>query len=102
MTSTPASRNARATTLAPRSWPSRPGFAITTRMLLMYVLQRGAQGWPSIRRVARSASGPTAQAQPPRGCRATMPCVELVIPVEGGEIWAEDTGGDATPLVLMH
>jgi 3-oxoadipate enol-lactonase len=31
-----------------------------------------------------------------------MPCVELVIPVDGGEIWAEDTGGDATPLVLMH
>jgi pimeloyl-ACP methyl ester carboxylesterase len=31
-----------------------------------------------------------------------MPCVELVIPVERGEIWAEDTGGDATPLVLMH
>jgi 3-oxoadipate enol-lactonase len=28
--------------------------------------------------------------------------VELVIPVEGGAVWAEDTGGDATPLVLMH
>src|SRR4051794_28006849 len=26
----PASRSARATTFAPRSWPSRPGFAITT------------------------------------------------------------------------
>src|SRR5215470_13812946 len=36
MTSTPASRNARATTLAPRSWPSRPGFAITTRIFLIY------------------------------------------------------------------
>src|SRR5215472_16557799 len=35
MTSTPASRSARATTFAPRSWPSRPGFAMTTRMLLM-------------------------------------------------------------------
>src|SRR5687768_16678626 len=28
----PASRRARATTLAPRSWPSRPGLAIRTRM----------------------------------------------------------------------
>src|SRR6267143_1905059 len=32
MTSMPASRNARATTLAPRSWPSSPGFAIRTRI----------------------------------------------------------------------
>src|SRR4051812_45351756 len=31
MTSMPASRSARAITLAPRSWPSRPGLAITTR-----------------------------------------------------------------------
>jgi 3-oxoadipate enol-lactonase len=28
--------------------------------------------------------------------------MELDIPVEGGEIWAEDTGGDATPLVFIH
>src|SRR5919109_5319929 len=33
MTSTPASRSARATTLAPRSCPSSPGFATRTRML---------------------------------------------------------------------
>src|SRR5690348_6288971 len=32
MTSMPASRSARATTFAPRSWPSRPGFATTTRI----------------------------------------------------------------------
>src|SRR5712691_1339014 len=32
MTSMPASRNARATTFAPRSWPSSPGFAISTRI----------------------------------------------------------------------
>src|SRR4051812_12230425 len=31
MTSMPASRSARAITFAPRSWPSRPGLAITTR-----------------------------------------------------------------------
>src|SRR5262252_7225847 len=28
----PASRNARAITFAPRSWPSSPGFAISTRI----------------------------------------------------------------------
>src|SRR5213593_2174282 len=33
MTSMPASRNARATTFAPRSCPSSPGFAITTRIV---------------------------------------------------------------------
>src|SRR6476469_10789509 len=32
MTSIPASRSDRAMILAPRSWPSRPGFATTTRM----------------------------------------------------------------------
>src|SRR3954452_4177723 len=33
MTSMPASRSARAMILAPRSWPSRPGLATTTRIL---------------------------------------------------------------------
>ena len=33
MTSMPASRSARAITFAPRSCPSRPGFAMTTRIL---------------------------------------------------------------------
>src|SRR3954471_9564782 len=32
MTSMPASRRARAMILAPRSWPSRPGLATTTRI----------------------------------------------------------------------
>src|SRR5207302_3273083 len=32
MTSMPASRRARAITLAPRSWPSRPGLATRTRI----------------------------------------------------------------------
>src|SRR3990170_5897433 len=32
MTSMPASRRKRAMTLAPRSWPSRPGLAISTRI----------------------------------------------------------------------
>src|SRR5581483_8773478 len=34
MTSMPASRSARAMIFAPRSWPSRPGFATTTRIFL--------------------------------------------------------------------
>src|SRR5208337_1828219 len=33
MTSMPASRRARATIFAPRSWPSRPGLATRTRIL---------------------------------------------------------------------
>src|SRR5215468_8296072 len=44
MTSTPASRSTRATTLAPRSCPSRPGLAITTRMAPMIPPQRHALG----------------------------------------------------------
>src|SRR5580658_3365541 len=32
MTSIPASRSARAITFAPRSWPSSPGLAISTRI----------------------------------------------------------------------
>jgi 3-oxoadipate enol-lactonase len=28
--------------------------------------------------------------------------MELMVPVYGGEIWAEDTGGDGTPLVLVN
>src|SRR4029079_2957177 len=35
MTSIPASRSAAATTLAPRSWPSRPGLATRTRIGLI-------------------------------------------------------------------
>ena len=31
-----------------------------------------------------------------------MPGMELSVPVAGGEVWAEDTGGDGLPLVLMH
>lgn len=28
--------------------------------------------------------------------------MELSVPVEGGEVWAEDTGGDGPPVVLLH
>src|SRR5947208_10115416 len=36
MTSIPASRSARAITFAPRSWPSSPGFAMTTLSLRIH------------------------------------------------------------------
>src|ERR1019366_1490072 len=49
MTSTPASRSALATTFAPRSWPSRPGLAMTTRMLLTTCLL-SAPRWPYAQR----------------------------------------------------
>src|SRR5712692_5960562 len=37
MTSMPASRSARAMIFAPRSWPSRPGFAISTRIFFCII-----------------------------------------------------------------
>src|SRR3954447_16236468 len=42
MTSMPASRRARAMILAPRSWPSRPGLATTTRILRAVAVVIGA------------------------------------------------------------
>src|ERR1043166_1412721 len=48
MTSNPASRSAAATTFAPRSWPSRPGFATMTR----YFLVVAVTGSPIDRRFA--------------------------------------------------
>src|ERR1700733_6852791 len=54
MTSTPASRSARATTLAPRSWPSSPAFATITRILPMLLSVTGL----SVRRApARAGRG---------------------------------------------
>src|SRR5688572_21025278 len=41
MTSMPASRRARAMIFAPRSWPSRPGLATTTRIFLEVAMRRG-------------------------------------------------------------
>src|SRR3954454_24467670 len=41
MTSIPASRSARAMTFAPRSCPSRPGFATSTRIFLSLMLEGG-------------------------------------------------------------
>src|SRR3990172_2146125 len=39
-TSMPASRRARATTFAPRSWPSRPGLAIITLIFRSSLIRR--------------------------------------------------------------
>src|SRR5688572_5969993 len=41
MTSMPASRSARAMIFAPRSWPSNPGFAMTTRIFRATVIAVG-------------------------------------------------------------
>src|SRR3970282_1283006 len=61
MTSKPASRSARAMILAPRSCPSRPGLAITTRILLATaapVYERGSSGlWGARRAGALGAPG---------------------------------------------
>src|SRR5204863_9593321 len=52
MTSIPASRSARAMTLAPRSWPSSPGFAMMTRSFRFAIpLER-------VRSIPISAGGP--------------------------------------------
>src|SRR4030095_2210650 len=52
MTSKPASRSARATILAPRSWPSRPGWATTTRILRSVMM-----GSPSLQELAQPLPG---------------------------------------------
>src|SRR5271169_6666773 len=68
MTSTPASRSARATTFAPRSWPSRPGLAMTTRMLLMNPLHRIAD---RVRPARLAATGRVAAPARPAGGATT-------------------------------
>src|SRR5688572_12292741 len=45
MTSWPASRRARATILAPRSWPSRPGLPTTMRIRLFVSLEVMVAGY---------------------------------------------------------
>src|SRR5215216_5692780 len=44
MTSIPASRNARAMIFAPRSCPSKPGFATTTRIFLFVAVVMSGRG----------------------------------------------------------
>src|SRR5882762_11849030 len=51
----PASRNARAMTLAPRSWPSSPGLAINTR--IFFVMRGAASRWSRYRDLFVGAEG---------------------------------------------
>src|SRR5579872_2784583 len=50
MTSIPASRKARAMTFAPRSWPSRPGFATRTRIFRSVIEIIKSQPTPATQR----------------------------------------------------
>ena len=68
MISMPASRRLRAMILAPRSWPSRPGLAMTMRIGRSTGL-RGSMG----RRVSHTARGP---ARPARVSSGDVPTVE--------------------------
>src|SRR3954454_21070174 len=73
MTSIPASRSARAMILAPRSCPSRPGLATTTRILRPEVAMPAAYPLPRGRRRApqpRGARADTADPGRPLGVRA--------------------------------
>src|SRR5258707_735810 len=55
----PASRSARAITLAPRSCPSRPGLAITTRIFWdIFSLQLAAGRWQPTQRTAPKQAFP--------------------------------------------
>src|SRR3954470_7338764 len=56
MTSMPASRSARAMILAPRSWPSSPGLATTTRIFRVASSPMGA-GSVAPSRLLRAKSG---------------------------------------------
>src|SRR5258708_5788334 len=62
MTSIPASRRARAMILAPRSWPSRPGLATTTRILrvdaVWFILElAGGLAWVAAGLKAQAGAG---------------------------------------------
>src|SRR5918994_2706835 len=52
MTSIPASRRARAMILAPRSWPSKPGFATTTRIFRLDMAARLPRADATVNRCA--------------------------------------------------
>src|SRR4051812_41282645 len=84
MTSMPASRSARAITLAPRSWPSRPGLAMTTRIFC--ILDEGdffVLSPDLAQRVAHLANGGVgADAVEERGHRVALPARRLFQRVE--------------------
>src|SRR6266508_3536035 len=75
MTSNPASRNARATTFAPRSWPSSPGLATTTRIFRSGIIALASTaGAPApVRSAARQSSYRGADALAGRGDLGAIP-----------------------------
>src|SRR4051794_26701884 len=94
MTSMPASRSARAMIFAPRSWPSRPGLATTTRILRLLVAALTAAsllhdqlhllvGGAVDRAVDRVR--PALLHLPAVGARAVDPRVELRRPLADGD-----------------
>src|SRR5437868_10163460 len=81
MTSTPASRRALATTFAPRSWPSSPAFAMTTRMLPMAPSRPAA----ARRSVNSSSTGSVTALQVLellQGCVAQHQVLDAVLPAK--------------------
>src|SRR5262249_61322550 len=86
MTSMPASRSALAMILAPRSWPSRPGFAITTRIFwatIPQVYEREVDrsrllagvaepGWRAVGLPRRRARAPAPRLRPRRAGAAAV------------------------------
>ena len=88
MTSMPASRSARAMIFAPRSWPSRPGLATTTRILREFTRRRlaGATsrcGPPAGRARARCAGAGSRRARGSPG--RARPAPPTSSPVDGSE-----------------
>src|SRR3954451_20795211 len=91
MTSMPASRRARAMILAPRSWPSRPGLATTTRIFRACVLMARAPDGIRLltdREVSRSVMFP---------CRDGGAGVQLGGDAAGWDTDAGQAPGDRPP-----
>src|ERR671928_2234010 len=93
MTSMPASRSARAMIFAPRSWPSRPGLATTTRIFFVLlgagsviVARRRAGSYSAAPVGARDATGQLARrprrSGPPRVRRPGLEDRRLAVGAE--------------------
>src|SRR5579859_3517119 len=83
MTSIPASRRARATTFAPRSWPSSPGLAMSTR------IGAAVEGFSAI--VATRTVGAGAEE---KLCRGPRPSPRPASPLEGPRTAPSEQLGD--------
>src|SRR5204863_6322872 len=112
MTSMPASRRARAMIFAPRSWPSRPGFAMTTRIFAATALtledRRLAPDTPHVsQRVAhlahrqvRARSGQDRLHQVRVSCRAALELGERLL--GSGGVAARPHRTNALDLLLLE